>query len=229
MVSLSQAFPFWNALSELQQEEILNYTIVRQYEAGEFLEMRAGLYVIGDGGAVAYSSHESGRRRVAFVAQWMESMLLTPQFLRESSRFSLELYAREASEIWFIPYDDWHHVEEWHQEIREFSTALLSGQMSSLTFGLYAQMEKDISKRLALFLLRFYEKDRQHTGTTVRISHEELAEQIGTTREAVTRNVNVLKNAGFVQTGRGKIRILDPEGLQTYANMQSKDEAEETG
>ena len=226
MVALHRAFTFWNILTELQQAQLLDYTIVRQYNAGEYLAMRPGLYVIGDGAIVAYSSHESGRRRVAFSANWMEAMLLTPQFLNDAHTFSLELFAREVSEIWYIPYDDWHGVEEWHLEIRDYSRALLSGQMGRLTFGLYAQMEKNISRRIALYLNHFYEKEKGSNGEVVHISHEELAEQTGTTREAVTRNLNILKDAGLIQTGRSKIKVLDPQALKAYANLQAKKPAE---
>ncbi|MBR0173185.1 MAG: Crp/Fnr family transcriptional regulator [Lachnospiraceae bacterium] len=214
-------------MSDLQQEAFLDYTIVRPYEAGMPLEIRPGMYVIGDGGAIAYASHESGRRRVAFYVRWMEAVILTPSFLAGSTAGYLELYAKEASEIWFIPYDDWRNLEQMHQDIRNYTSDLMSSQMSSLLFGIYAQTEKNISKRAALILYRIYEKSRQSTGDTVMISHEELAELTGTTREAVTRNVNVLKDAGLVQTGRGKIRILDAQGLQEYANTRSGNGAEE--
>lgn len=226
MIALHRAFSFWNSLTELQQAGLLDHTIIRHCAAGAYLEMRAGLYVVGDGAIVAYSSHESGRRRVAFSAQWMESVLLTPRFLADVTTFSLELFSKEIGEIWFIPYDEWHIIEEWRPEIKDFSISLLSAQMSHLTFGLYAQMEKNISKRLALYLNRFYEKDKAANGDVVYLSHEELAEQTGTTREAVTRNLNILKDAGLIQTGRSKIRILDPQALKTYANLQSNKKAE---
>ncbi|MBR0165194.1 MAG: Crp/Fnr family transcriptional regulator [Lachnospiraceae bacterium] len=227
MAAIHQAFPFWNALTELQQAAMLDYTIIRHCAPGESLKKRAGLYIVGDGSIALYSSHESGRRRVVFSAHWMECLLLTPAFLADSSTLSLELFAREVSEIWFIPYEEWQEAEEWLPEIRDYTVELMSSQMSSLIFGVSARMEKNISKRLALFLHRFYERSRAHNGDTLHISHEELAEQVGTTREAVTRNVNILKDAGLVQTGRGKIRIIDPDALQAYANTESKFDEEE--
>ena len=219
MISLSQAFPFWNSLSDLEQEEVLNCMIIRQYDAGEHLVKRPGLYLVNDGSIVLYSDHESGRRRVSFSAHWMECMLLTPEFLRHCETISVALYAREASEICFIRYEDWYRLSVNHPGISKFSEELLSEQMGRMAFVIYAYMEKDLSRRLAMFLLRYYERNKSSTGNTVFVSHEELAEQIGTGREAVSRNINILKNEGIVQTGRGKIFILDPEALRTYSKL----------
>ena len=227
MISLNQAFPFWSSLTELQQDGIRDSAIIREYAANEVIRKSAGLYMVNDGSIVAYSSHESGRRREAFSAHWLESMLLTPEFLRDSSAEFLSIVARESSEICFIPFDAWYRLEEVCPEAREFSLNLLSRQMSSLTFVLYARMEQNISKRIGLFLLRHFEKGKLQEGNTIHISHEALAEQIGTTREVVTRNISVLKEKGLVETGREKLRIVDTERLRLYANEESDDKQEE--
>ena len=217
---MNRAFPFWKTLSELQQKGLINHVATRRYGAGDILEKHAGLYLVSDGPVIVYTIHENGKRRVAFSAEWMESILMTPAFLRDSNELSLELHTRKASEICFVPYEEWRKMENMFPEVREYSMELLSAQMDSLAFNLYARTEKDLSIRIAMFLLRSYEKGGGPVETTIRVSHEELAEQIDATREAVTRNVHILKEAGLVQTGRGKITIMDPEGLRVYANMQ---------
>lgn len=226
MVSLNQAFPFWNTLSELEQEEVRNHIIIRQYDAGQHLEKQPGLYLVSDGSIVLYSEHETGRRRVSFSAHWMEFMLLTPSFLKQCEAISVELYARESTEICFIRFADWNMLAKKNAEIGSFSVELLSEQLGRQAFAVYARMEKDLSRRLALFLIMYYERDKKNMGNTILVSHEELAEQIGTGREAVTRNINMLKDAGLVQTGRGKIRILNLEALRTYVNWQSNTDGE---
>ena len=218
MVSLYRAFPFWDSLSELQQSKVLDYTIIREYEAGEYLEKQPGLYVVNDGSIIVYSAHESGRRRVVFTVGWTQCMLLTPAFLADvSTTAALELYIREASEICYIPYPSWNELESELREANEFSMELLSRQMNAMLFSINMRMEKDISKRLAMVLLRLYE--RLSEGNTIRTSHEELAEIAGVAREVVTRNVAILKEKGLVETGREKIRILHPEKMEEYAGV----------
>ena len=224
MISYNEGFPFWDSLSEMQQSEILDYTVIRQYSAGERLDYSPGMYLVNDGSIVAYSSHESGRRRMVLSAGAMEAMFLTPSFLADCRVISLELVVRVNSEVHFIPYERWRKIQEISPAIREFAVDILSIQMSSLAFTLYARMEKDVSKRLSMFLLRTCKR----TGDVViRTSHEELAEQLGTTREAITRNISILKEGGLVETGRNKIRIVNPESLREYVELQSGYELEE--
>ncbi|MBO4235510.1 MAG: Crp/Fnr family transcriptional regulator [Firmicutes bacterium] len=220
MISLNEAFPFWNSLTELEQEEVLDNITIRQYRTGETIKKQAGLYLVSDGYIMVYSNHENGRRRVVFSAQWLDSILFTPTFLKDSNSTYLELISRESSEVCFINYDAWRRFEIKRPEVVDFSRKVLSEQMSALTFVLYAKMEKDLSKRLALFLLRHFEKNKENNGSIIRISHEELADLIGSTREVITRNISVLKSEGLIETGRGKIRIIDENKLREYANDQ---------
>ncbi len=70
---------------------------------------------------------------------------------------------------------------------------------------------KGIPARLASLLLRLSEerKTLEVTGLT----HQDLAETVGTYRETATQVLNDLKNQGLIDIGRKRITILDAEGL----------------
>jgi CRP-like cAMP-binding protein len=74
---------------------------------------------------------------------------------------------------------------------------------------------KGIPARLASLLLRISaERDSlEITGLT----HQDLAETVGTYRETATQVLNDLKNQGLIDIGRKRITIVDPEGLQAVA------------
>jgi len=63
-----------------------------------------------------------------------------------------------------------------------------------------------LDRRLAALLLT--------KGDTVHISHQELADELGTVREIVTRVLNHFSDAGMIDLGRGRIDILDDVGLK---------------
>jgi len=46
------------------------------------------------------------------------------------------------------------------------------------------------------------------------VTNEDIATEIGSTREVVNRKLHVLEQAGIVELGRGRVRILAPEKLQ---------------
>jgi len=74
---------------------------------------------------------------------------------------------------------------------------------------------KTVAGRLASLLLRLMKEQ----GTTIRgLTHQNLADDVGTHRETTTQALTRFRSAGLVETGRKRIEILDPEGLQRIAN-----------
>jgi len=74
---------------------------------------------------------------------------------------------------------------------------------------------KTVAGRLASLLLRLMKEQ----GTTIRgLTHQNLADDVGTHRETATQTLTTFRTMGLLATGRKRIEILDPEGLQRIAN-----------
>ena len=73
---------------------------------------------------------------------------------------------------------------------------------------------KTVAGRLASLLLRLMKEQGR---IIVGFTHQNLADAIGTYRETTTQTLNKLKAQGLLSTGRKRIEILDPEGLQRIA------------
>jgi CRP-like cAMP-binding protein len=71
---------------------------------------------------------------------------------------------------------------------------------------------KGIPARLASLLLRLAEE--RGSNEIVGLTHQDLAETIGTYRETATQVLNDMKSQGLIEIGRKRIRILD-ENLRT--------------
>jgi len=100
--------------------------------------------------------------------------------------------------------------------------ALQSERMLSLLFrheqAVYAQAQQstacmathDVQARLCKWLLRA----RDLSGSdTLNFTQEFLAEMLGVRRTSVTVDAHALQNAGFIKYSRGKIQIINVEGL----------------
>lgn len=79
---------------------------------------------------------------------------------------------------------------------------------------------KGIPARLASLLLRLAdEQDPDGDGTEILgLTHQDLAESVGTYRETATQVLNDLKASGLIEIGRKRITILDRAGLSEVAN-----------
>jgi CRP-like cAMP-binding protein len=68
-----------------------------------------------------------------------------------------------------------------------------------------------LEQRLAHWLLLCADRAHSHTYA---LSHEFIADMLGTTRPTVSTAAAILKNEGLIQYSRGLVRILDPVGLE---------------
>ncbi len=73
---------------------------------------------------------------------------------------------------------------------------------------------KSLTARLATLILRLSsEANSRVTGLT----HNDLAERVGTSRETATQALNELKNAGLIAIGRKRIDVLNRQALEDMA------------
>lgn len=88
----------------------------------------------------------------------------------------------------------------------------LSGQLEQVFEDLAAQAFLTLRQRLILQLLALATPgEGRHL--VVRASHEDLAEDVASVREVVTRTLDQLGREGLVATGRDTIEVLDPVRL----------------
>lgn len=73
---------------------------------------------------------------------------------------------------------------------------------------------KSVPARLAASLLHLAEDGRSQI---VGVSHQDLADMVGTYRETVTRILNEFRGAGYIDLGRLQLTILQPEALAAIA------------
>jgi CRP-like cAMP-binding protein len=74
---------------------------------------------------------------------------------------------------------------------------------------------KGIPARLASLLLRLAEE--QGTDEISGLTHQDLAESVGTYRETATQVLNDLKSQGLIEIGRKRIKVLDATRLAEIA------------
>ena len=70
---------------------------------------------------------------------------------------------------------------------------------------------KGIPARLASLLLRL--SSEQNSDEVTGLTHQDLAESVGTYRETATQVLNDLKSQGLIEIGRKRIQLLDKEAL----------------
>lgn len=89
---------------------------------------------------------------------------------------------------------------------REFIFSMISRRIVGLMQLVEEVAFQRLDKRLAALLLR--------QGKHIKVSHQELADELGTVREMVTRLLNSFADTSLITLGRGQIEILDESALK---------------
>jgi CRP/FNR family transcriptional regulator len=71
-----------------------------------------------------------------------------------------------------------------------------------------------MDSRLATLLI-----DRAAGENPIRTTHQEIAAELGSSREVISRLLEDLSRAGLIRTGRGRIEVLDGDSLRQRSLM----------
>lgn len=82
---------------------------------------------------------------------------------------------------------------------------------------LHDGVRKPLRQRVAQALLEHAEPGKEG-GLVVRTTHQMLAQWVGCSREALSRELVAMRQAGWIQTRRGAILLLQPQQLKQCAS-----------
>ena len=102
----------------------------------------------------------------------------------------------------------------------KFSRALIA-RRKDLETRVEQLIFKDVGAKLAELLLNLGHEhgisDQRGTVVGLKITHQEMANLIGSTRETVSLTLSQFKRKGLIQTEGRKVILSDPEGLRALA------------
>ena len=99
--------------------------------------------------------------------------------------------------------------------VSNYARNLLSSNFSELMWLMEQIMWKSFDRRLAAFLL---EEAAIEGSSSLKITHEKIANHMGTAREVVTRMLRYFQGEGMVKLTRGSIELTDEGKLETLSN-----------
>ena len=207
--------PIWDKLTEEQQQRISNVVEFRKISAGTRIHDSSadclGLIMVRSGQLRAYILSEDGREITISRLFEYDVSLLSASCVMPDMQFTVMIEAEMDSEFWSIPACLFKNLVDESLAVSNFSRNLLSSNFSELMWLMEQIMWKSIDKRLANFLL---EEAQLEESNQLKITHEKIANHMGTAREVVTRMLRYFQNEGMVKLTRGAIEIVDEEKLE---------------
>ncbi len=207
-------FPIWNKLTEIQQERLSSSAKELHAKAGTVIHSGnmdcLGLLLIRSGQLRVYMLSNEGREITLYRLFDRDVCLFSSSCVMSNIQFEVMIAAEKDTDMWVIPSGVFKELMEQSAAIANFANQLISSRFSEVMWLMEQIMWKSLDKRLAAFLL---EESALEETASLRITHEKIANHLGTAREVVTRMLRYFQSEGIVKLTRGTVEILDREKL----------------
>ena len=207
-MTFQDCFPIWDRLDADQQARILGNLAFRSVGKGTILHNGnadcTGLLLVKSGQLRAYILSDEGREITIYRLFDRDLCLLSASCIMRSIQFEVTIEAEKDTEIWVISPEVYQSLMEVSAPVANYTNELMASRFSEV-------MWKSMDKRLAAFLL----EEAAIEGTrALKITHETIANHLGSHREVVTRMLRYFQSEGMVRLSRGMVQLLDEEKLR---------------
>lgn len=214
LTELCDFFPIWNKLTDAQQERLLTAAEIRSAKGGTVLHNGSmdclGLLLIRKGQLRVYTLSSEGREITLYRLFDLDTCLFSASCVMPDIQFDVVVEAEKDSEFYILPSCLFKDMMEQSAAIANYANQLISSRFSEVMWLMEQIMWKSFDKRLAKFLL---EESGLENSRHLKLTHERIANHMGTAREVVTRMLRYFQNEGMVNLTRGTIELTAPEKL----------------
>ena len=215
-MELEQYFPFWNKLSHEQQQRLESSTNRRQYPAGTSVHSGRhdclGLLLILSGQLRVYIITEEGKELTLYRLFDRDICLFTASCIMNSIQFDVTISANQDTTVLHIPPDVYKQCMQESAPASNYINELMASRFSDVMWILDQVLSKKLDTRLAAFLI---EESELSGRSKLVMTHEQIANHLGSAREVISRMLKYMQNEGLVALGRGSITLVDiPELTQ---------------
>ena len=207
--------PIWDKLTPDQQQLVSNTIIPKTLGKGAVLHDGsadcAGLVLIKSGQLRAYILSEDGREITLYRLLDQDICLFSASCVMRSVQFEIMISAEKESEVFILPPYIFKRIMDESAPLANYVNELMAARFSEVMWLIEQIMWKSVDKRLANFLL---EESTLEDSAVLKLTHEAIANHLGTAREVVTRMLRYFQNEGYVKLTRGTVEIADQDALE---------------
>ena len=161
-----------------------------------------------------YMVGESGREITLYRFNRGECCVLTADAIIGHRLFPAIAHAEEESEMVLIPAPVFNEWLARHETWRSFVFDALSRRLAGVMLTLEEVAFRRMDMRVASLLVA-----RSEAGNPIQLTHQEIANELGSSREVVSRILEDLKSRGLISLARGSIVITDRGRLATSTGL----------
>ena len=218
MDELLKTLPYWDDLTKEEQEQVAKQAVILHFKKGDVLygpdvECVGQIHIL-KGRTRAYILSDEGREITLFRVEEGDNCILSASCVLAYITFDSFMVADKDTDLVSVPVKLYGDLCDNNVHVRCFTYELASRRFSQVVYSMEDILFARLDRRLAAWLLREHEK----TGSlSIRITQEELAQQVNSVRETVGRLLKRFAEEGMIENRRGTIRLTDVNLLRATA------------
>ncbi len=214
-MEFQSCFPIWDRLDTEQQARILGSLVSHRVKKGTVIHNGSmdctGLLLVKSGQLRVYILSDEGREITLYRLFELDMCLFSASCMLRSIQFDVTIAAEKDTEFWVVPTEVYKGILEESAPAANYTNELMASRFSDVMWLMEQIMWKSLDRRLAAFLL---EEASIEGSDRLKITHETIANHLGSHREVITRMLRYFQNEGMVRLSRGVIEITDADKLE---------------
>ncbi len=212
---LLQQYPMLKALAPARFDDVFGALQLMHIPAGTVLfdENQAcqGFPLVLSGCVRVIKASANGRELQLYRVNSGESCILTSSCLLGHTSYRARGVADTATEMLALSPAGFHILMDELPTFRAYIFALFSDRMTDLMELVSAVAFQKLDQRLAALLLG--------KPSPLRSTHQALADELGSSREIISRLLKNFEEQGWVRLGRELIEVTNAEALKKFATL----------
>ena len=209
-------FPALSAINDDAWRQAAKEVMALSLPAGQTVfregDLCSNFLLVIDGSVRVQKLSESGREIVLYRVEEGQSCILTTTCMLGGKRYNAEAVTESPITAVALPHTAFQRAMHGSQGFREFVFSAYADRVTELLMLIDAISFGRIDQRLAQHLLELSAENGE-----IRLTHQDLARDLGTAREVVSRILKEFERHGMLQLGRGRITVQDQQLLQQTA------------
>lgn len=208
MIDFKNIISIWNDLNDKGKNIITDNYKILNYKKGDTIHKGnltcLGLIIVLNGTLRAYISSSNGKEITLYKLLNNDICLLSASCIMKDINFDIYLECEEDTDIILIPTEKYKELLDSSKVFSDYINSILSSRLSDTMWVLEQFVFHSLDKRLANYLL-----EQENNNDILNITHEKIANDLGSAREVISRMLKYFENEDIIKLGRNEIKILD--------------------
>lgn len=210
--------PFVEGLNSIEYQRLCNAQLISMEEGTVLLRQGdtcKGFLILIEGCIRVFGRSIQGRELEMYRIENMGTCVLTTSCLLAGNVYPAEAVVEKDARFFMIKDDDFSFLMSESSSFRSFVFETYSERLSGLLMLVQSIAFERIETRLTRYLLQESRKS-----LVLSISHQHIADALGTAREVVSRHLKIMEQQNWLALSRGQIMILEPSLMTAFLKEQ---------